>query len=135
MMYFFPIKVKEQKHRIEHKKLELDLYRKIINDSLGYMKQKIQENKHKQELVNQVNNGIGEEIKEMLEQETEYYISNDKDKLKVPPYVNVKRIQRPGFEKPQVMIPIVKGRNKSGKSSRSGSKSVSRSPTRQGTKP
>ena len=40
-MYFFPMKVKEQKERIERKKLELELYRKIINDSLGYMKQKI----------------------------------------------------------------------------------------------
>ena len=47
MMYFFPIKVQEQTERIERKKLELDLYRKIITDSLGYMKQKISENKHK----------------------------------------------------------------------------------------
>ena len=55
MMYFFPIKVQEQNEKIQRKKVELELYRKIITETLGFMKQRIQENKHKQLLVNKVN--------------------------------------------------------------------------------
>ena len=38
MMYFFPIKVQEQNERIKRKKEELELYRKIITDTLSFMK-------------------------------------------------------------------------------------------------
>jgi hypothetical protein len=41
MMYFFPIKVQEQNERIKRKKDELELYRKIITDTLSFMKQRI----------------------------------------------------------------------------------------------
>jgi len=59
MMYFFPIKVQEQNERIKRKKDELELYRKIITDTLSFMKQRIQETKQKQLLVNKVNNQVG----------------------------------------------------------------------------
>lgn len=95
-MYFFPIKVQEQSEKIQRKKVELELYRKIITETLGFMKQRIQENKHKQLLVNKVNQEVGEEINTLLCEEAVFYESSDKDQLKVPPYVNVKRIERPG---------------------------------------
>ena len=38
MMYFFPIKVKEQDERIKRKKVELNLSQKIITETLGFMK-------------------------------------------------------------------------------------------------
>lgn len=113
MMYFFPIKVQEQKDRIERKKLELELYRKIINDSLGFMRQKILENKHKQSLVAQINDHIGDEIKLMLDQEQQFYLSDDKDMLKTPPHVYVKRIERPGVSVEPVQVPITKRRSTS----------------------
>ena len=46
-MFFFPVKVLEQKEKIQSKEKELDLYRKIINQTLNFMKQRIQENKQK----------------------------------------------------------------------------------------
>jgi len=45
MMFFFPTKVEEQKCRIERKKVELDLSRKIITETLGFMKQRVLESK------------------------------------------------------------------------------------------
>ena len=73
MMYFFPIKVQEQNERIKRKKDELELYRKIITDTLSFMKQRIQETKQKQLLVNKVNNQVGQEIKLLLDEEAEFY--------------------------------------------------------------
>ena len=59
MSYFFPIKVQEQNERIERKKVELELYRKIINDTLGFLRHRIQEIKLKQVLVESINVEIG----------------------------------------------------------------------------
>ena len=73
MMYFFPIKVQEQNEKIDRKKVELELYRKIITETLGFMKQRIQENKHKQLLVNKVNAQVGDEISLLLEEEDHFY--------------------------------------------------------------
>ena len=39
---------------------------------------------------------MGEEIDQLLQEEAEYYESTDRDQLKTPPFVNVKRIERPG---------------------------------------
>ena len=47
MMFFFPTKVQEQNCRIERKKVELDLSRKIITETLGFMKQRVLETKQK----------------------------------------------------------------------------------------
>jgi hypothetical protein len=38
MMYLFPVKVSEINDRIDRKKVELELYRKIISETLGFMK-------------------------------------------------------------------------------------------------
>lgn len=97
MMYLFPVKVSEINDRIERKKVELELYRKIISETLGFMKQRIQETKQKQQLVNEINQYVGVEIAEALEHEQEFYEANDRDKLKTPPFVYVKRIERPGL--------------------------------------
>ena len=121
MMYFFPIKVQEQKERIERKKLELELYKKIINDSLSYMKQKIQENRHKQNLATQINDYVGQEIDSVLELEEAFYLSAEKDQLKVPPFVHVKRIERPGVTIEHVNVPAV-GRSNQRKLSKSKSR-------------
>ena len=67
---------------------------------MGFMKQRVQETKHKQMLVNQVNDYVGEEIQQALDEEEQFYKSNDRDRLKTPPYVYVKRLPRPGIELP-----------------------------------
>ena len=74
--------------------------KKIIQDTMGFMKQRVQETKHKQMLVNQVNDYVGEEIQQALDEEEQFYKSNDRDRLKTPPYVYVKRLPRPGIELP-----------------------------------
>ena len=38
MMYLFPVKVSEINDRIDRKKVEVELYRKIISETLGFMK-------------------------------------------------------------------------------------------------
>ncbi len=40
-MYFFPMKVEEQQERIKRKKVELDLSKKIISETLSFMKMKV----------------------------------------------------------------------------------------------
>lgn len=47
MMYLFPVKVQEINDRIDRKKIELELYKKIISETIGFMKQRIQETKQK----------------------------------------------------------------------------------------
>ena len=74
--------------------------KKIIQDTMGFMKQRVQETKHKQMLVNQVNDYVGVEIQQALDEEEQFYKSNDRDRLKTPPYVYVKRLPRPGIELP-----------------------------------
>lgn len=61
-MFFFPTKVEEQKCRIERKKVELDLSRKIITETLGFMKQRVLESKQKQKMVREVNDFVGNEV-------------------------------------------------------------------------
>ena len=51
-------------------------------------------------LVNQCNDFVGAEIKQALDEEEQFYMSNDRDRLKTPPYVYVKRLPRPGIELP-----------------------------------
>lgn len=63
------------------------------------MKQRINETRHKQILVNQVNDCVGEYTKAALQEEMDFYLSSNKDKLKTPPFVFVKRIDRPGVER------------------------------------
>lgn len=98
MMWFFPIKVQEQQDRIAQKKVELELYKNIITNTLGFIKQRIQESRKKQEMVAEVNMYIGEQIDLTLKEESEFYDRTDKDKLKTPPFVHVKRIERPGTQ-------------------------------------
>ena len=96
MMYLFPVKVQEINDRIDRKKIELELYKKIITETIGFMKQRIQETKQKQNIVTEINEIVGQEVQQALEQEQEFYESSDRDKLKTPPFVYVKRIERPG---------------------------------------
>ena len=37
-MYLFPVKVQEINDRIDRKKIELELYKKIITETIGFMK-------------------------------------------------------------------------------------------------
>ena len=95
-MYFFPMKVEEQQERIKRKKVELDLSKKIISETLSFMKMRVQETKKKHALVVEINNFVGKEIKIALDEEQEFYESADRDQLKTPPFVQVKRLPRPG---------------------------------------
>ena len=49
-------------------------------------------------MVAEVNMYIGEQIDLTLKEESEFYDRTDKDKLKTPPFVHVKRIERPGTQ-------------------------------------
>jgi hypothetical protein len=59
MMYLFPVKVQEINDRIDRKKIELELYKKIITETIGFMKQRIQETKQKQNIVTEINEIVG----------------------------------------------------------------------------
>lgn len=47
--------------------------------------------------MTEINDIVGEEIEKGLVQEQDFYESSDRDKLKTPPFVYVKRIERPGM--------------------------------------
>ena len=47
-----------------------------------------------------MNDYVGEEIQQALDEEEQFYKSNDRDRLKTPPYVYVKRLPRSGIELP-----------------------------------
>lgn len=72
------------------------------------MKQKIQENRHKQNLATQINEYVGSEIDSVLELEQAFYLSTEKDQLKVPPFVHVKRIERPDVKIEHVNVPATR---------------------------
>eukprot|EP00347_Sterkiella_histriomuscorum_P011500 403372217 len=93
-LYFFPQKVFNQKERIQRKKEELKLYQSIIEESLSFFTDKIEENKSKQVLVQQMNAEVAQIVKGVLIAEEEFYNKEQYDKLKTPPYVMIKRIER-----------------------------------------
>ena len=66
--------------------------------------------------MSEVNSYIGDQIELTLQEESEFYERSDKDKLKTPPFVYVKRIERPGTKN---AIPKQTAANPSGKKSRS----------------
>ena len=61
--------------------------------------------------MNQVNDCVGEYTKAAVEEEMDYYLDGSKDKLKTPPFVFVKRIDRPGVERPDPRTEIAKKPN------------------------
>ncbi|CDW83067.1 UNKNOWN [Stylonychia lemnae] len=93
-LYFFPSKVYNQKERIMRKKEELKLYQSIIEESISFFADKIDENKAKNVLVRQMNNEVHQIIENVLDQEKQFFESDTQDKLKTPPFVMVKRIDR-----------------------------------------
>jgi len=47
--------------------------------------------------VNNINKEVGDKIDTILQEEQDYYLRADRDKLKTPPFVYVRRIERPGI--------------------------------------
>ena len=74
--------------------MELELYQQIINRTYGYMQERISENQQKQNLIEELNEYVGNAIQDILDEEKAFYESDVRDKLKVPPYTYVKRIPR-----------------------------------------
>lgn len=74
-----------------------------------------------------MNSYVGSEIKNALDTEMRFYLSSDRDKLKAPPYVTVKRLQRPGVDLPprQTLISDSPERKKSPNKDRKPSRSKS----------
>lgn len=93
-MYFYPIKVQNQKEVLANKKGELQLYEKIIDRTFDFISERINENEKKQVLVKELNQFVGQAIGELLVEEQEFYQSDHRDKLKVPPYNGVRRLPR-----------------------------------------
>lgn len=62
------------------------------------------ENQQKQTLVEELNNYVNCSVKEMLMQEKEFFDSDTRDKLKVPPYTKVKRIPRDYTNEEQIVL-------------------------------
>ena len=54
----------------------------------------MEENQQKHALVEELNDYVNKSVQTMLEQEREFFDSDTRDKLKVPPYSKVKRIPR-----------------------------------------
>jgi hypothetical protein len=54
-MYFFPQKVNYLTENIQRKRNELELYKSIINESMTFLRNKINENKQKHDLVSEMN--------------------------------------------------------------------------------
>ena len=46
-------------------------------------------------LVDSINQQIGEKVSKLIEDEEQFYLQAERDVLKTPPYVYVKRIDRP----------------------------------------
>lgn len=79
---------------IQRKRDELELYKSIIGESLTFLRSKINENKQKHQLVRMMNGQVCAMIEETLKREHEFYKSDTHDKLKVPPFCMVKRLER-----------------------------------------
>lgn len=62
------------------------------------------ENKQKHALVEELNSYVSSTVGEMLEQEREFFDSDTRDKLKVPPYTKVKRIPRDYTNEEQIVL-------------------------------
>lgn len=54
--------------------MELDLYRNIITETLGFLRHRIQEIKLKQILVNSINEEVGMRIDHILKEEQNFYL-------------------------------------------------------------
>lgn len=72
--------------------------------------------------MTEINDQVGEEIVTMIKQEEEFYLSSDRDQLKTPPFVYVKRIERPGVEQPTKSKPITQKKENTNRKQRSKSK-------------
>lgn len=94
MLYFYPVKVRGQQEALERKKQELELYQDIIDRTFDFIMERIEENEKKQMLVQELNQYVGSAIRRILEDEKDFYESQPKDRLKVPPYNMIKRIPR-----------------------------------------
>jgi len=68
-MYFYPIKVQNQKEVLANKKGELQLYEKIIDRTFDFISERINENEKKQVLVKELNQFVGQAIGELLVEE------------------------------------------------------------------
>ena len=62
------------------------------------------ENKQKHALVEELNSYVSSTVSEMLEQEREFFESDTRDKLKVPPFTKVKRIPRDYTNEEQIVL-------------------------------
>jgi CRISPR/Cas system CMR subunit Cmr6 (Cas7 group RAMP superfamily) len=93
-MYFFPQKVNYLTENIQRKRNELELYKSIINESMTFLRNKINENKQKHDLVSEMNVQVAAMVEDTLKREQEFYESDTHDKLKVPPFCLVKRLER-----------------------------------------
>ena len=88
------MKVRGQQDSLERKKEELELYQNIIGRTFGFITERIEENEKKQQLVQELNQYVGGAINRILDDEKSFYESEQKDRLKVPPYNMVRRVPR-----------------------------------------
>ena len=94
LRYFYPVKVNNTKEKLDQGKDELEVYQAIIDNLYTVMTDRIEQNHEKHTLVKQLNRFVGEEIDEILTDEKDFFESESKDKLKVPPFTKVQRIPR-----------------------------------------
>lgn len=88
------MKVNIDRQELEQKKKELDLYQHIINKSMVYINDLIEEKQHKQNLVKELNQYVHGTITQIIDEESKFYEMETHDRLKVPPYSKVKRPPR-----------------------------------------
>ena len=65
---------------------------------------KMEENRQKHALVEELNDYVSTTVQDMLDQEREFFDSDTRDKLKVPPYTKVKRIPRDYTNEEEIVL-------------------------------
>ena len=93
-MYFYPEKVQTLEQNIERKKEELELYQEVIDRTFQFVSERISENENKQQLISELNQYVSSAIDRILQDEKDFYESDTKDRLRVPPFNYVKRQPR-----------------------------------------
>jgi hypothetical protein len=93
-MNFYPHKVSQLQESLSRKNQELQLYQEVIDKCYSFVEERIHENEKKQLLISELNSYVGTAIQRILDDEKQFYESDTRDKLKVPPYNYVKRQPR-----------------------------------------
>lgn len=67
LLYFYPVKIKRTQEDLDQKKAELELYQQIINRTFGFIQEKMDENRQKHALVEELNDYVSSTVQTLLD--------------------------------------------------------------------